>query len=219
MVDRRLPLDGIRIADFSWYGAGPIGAQKLAWFGAEVIRVESATRPDGLRNPTVARPGATGLNASGYYNNFNSNKLSLTLNMSMPQAPELALKLIANCDVVLENYQAAIFEKWGLTYDAMKAARPDIIYVRMPMVGTVGPQRTFQGFGAAVTHLTGISHLSGFEDRAPIGVGSNYPDYVVNCGHGSISVLAALLHRKRTGEGQLVEVAQVLSTASVVGPA
>ncbi len=215
----RLPLAGIRVADFSWYGAGPIGTQKLAWYGAEVIRIESETRPDGLRSPGVARPGATGLNASGYYNNFNSNKLSLTLNMARPEAHELALRLIAKCDVVVENYQPSVFEKWGLTYEAMKAAREDVIFVRMPMVGTVGPHRSFQGFGASVTTLAGISHLSGYADRPPIGVGSNYPDYVVNCGHGSIAVLAALLHRKRTGEGQLVEVAQVLSTAAVVGPA
>jgi crotonobetainyl-CoA:carnitine CoA-transferase CaiB-like acyl-CoA transferase len=214
----RLPLEGIRVADFSWYGPGRLALEAgLVRSGGHPHRVRVAT--DGLRSPGIARPGATGLNASGYFNNFNSNQLSLTLNMSRPEARGLALRLIAKCDVVLENYQPSVFEKWGLSYEEMKQVRPDIIFVRMPMVGTVGPHRAFQGFGASVTTLAGISALSGYPDRTPIGVGTNYPDYVVNPGHGSIAVLAALLHRKRTGEGQLIEVAQVPSTASVVGPA
>ncbi len=216
---RRQPLDGIRVADFSWYGAGPIGTQTLAWYGAEVIRIESEARVDGLRVTQPAPPGKTGYNVSGYYNNFNSNKLSFTLNMTKPAAREIALRLIEKSDVVVENYQAGVFEKWGLSYEAMTAVKPDVIFVRMPVAGTTGPHRGFSAFGAVMTPITGLSHLSGFPDRPPIGVGTNYPDYVINPGHQVVAVLAALRHRRRTGRGQYIEVSQIESTTTVVGPA
>lgn len=215
----KLPLEGIRVADFSWYGAGPIGTQTLAWYGAEVIRVESEAKVDGLRIVQPTPPGKTGYNVSGYYNNFNSNKLSFTLNMGKPEARDIALRFIATCDVVVENYVPSLFERWGLTYEAMKEVRPDIIFVRMPMAGTTGPHRDYSGFGAVMTPATGISHLSGYPDRPPVGVGTNYPDYVINPGHQAIAVLAALRHRRRTGEGQYIEIAQIESTIPVVGPA
>ena len=215
----RLPLEGIRVADFSWYGAGPIGTQTLAWFGAEVIRIESESHVDGLRMVQPVKPGKTGYNVSGYYNNFNSDKLSFTLNMSCPEALDIALRLIAKSDVVVENYQAGVFEKWGLTYEAMTAVRPDTIFVRMPVAGTTGPHRDFSAFGAVMTPITGLSHLSGYPGRPPIGIGTNYPDYVINPGHQAVAVLAALRHRRRTGRGQYIEVAQLESTIPVVGPA
>jgi benzylsuccinate CoA-transferase BbsF subunit len=212
-------LQGIRVADFSWFGAGPIAGGFLAQHGAEVIRVESATRPDGLRSTQPVPPGKEGFNVSGYYNNFNANKLSLTLNMNHPKARDVALKLIGQCDVVMENYTPRVFEKWGLTYDAMKALKPNIIFVRLAMQGFSGPHRDFLGFGAVLTPLTGITHLSGYSDRRPIGVGTNYPDYIINPTHVVISILAALRHRRRTGQGQLVELAQLESTASSIGVA
>jgi benzylsuccinate CoA-transferase BbsF subunit len=219
MSERKLPLTGIRVADFSWYGAGPIGTQTLAWYGAEVIRVESEARVDGLRVTQPAPVGKSGYNVSGYYNNFNSNKLSFTLNMSRPEAREIALRLIARSDIVVENYQAGVFEKWGLSYEEMCKVKPDIIFARMPVAGTTGPHRDFSAFGAVMTPITGISHLSGFPDRPPIGVGTNYPDYVINPGHQVVAVLAALRHRRRTGRGQYVEIAQIESTTAVIGPA
>jgi crotonobetainyl-CoA:carnitine CoA-transferase CaiB-like acyl-CoA transferase len=139
--------------------------------------------------------------------------------MSRPEALDIALRLIARSDVVVENYQAGVFEKWGLTYEAMTAVRPDVIFVRMPVAGTTGPHREFSAFGAVMTPITGISHLSGYPDRPPIGIGTNYPDYVINPGHQTIAVLAALRHRRRTGRGQYIEVAQLESTIPVVGPA
>jgi benzylsuccinate CoA-transferase BbsF subunit len=216
---RKLPLSGIRVADFSWYGAGPIGTQTLAWYGAEVIRIESEARVDGLRTTQPVPIGKSGYNVSGYYNNFNSNKMSFTLNMSRPEALNVALRLIAVSDVVVENYQAGVFEKWGLTYEAMTEVNSEVIFVRQPVAGTTGPHRDFSAFGAVMTPITGISHLSGFEDRPPIGIGTNYPDYVINPGHQVIAILAALRHRRRTGRGQYVESAQLESTTPVIGPA
>jgi benzylsuccinate CoA-transferase BbsF subunit len=213
------PLAGIRVADFSWFGAGPIAGGFLAQYGAEVIRVESGTHPDGLRMTQPVPPGKEGLNVSGYYNNFNANKLSITINMSNPQARDVALKLISKCDVVMENYTPRVFEKWGLTYESMKAVRPDVIFTRLAMQGFSGPHRDFLGFGAVLTPLAGITHLSGYPERQPIGVGTNYPDYIINPTHVAIAIVAALRHRRRTGEGQLIELAQLESTAASIGVA
>jgi benzylsuccinate CoA-transferase BbsF subunit len=213
-----LPLSGIRVADFSWFGAGPIAGQALATFGAEVIRVESESHMDGLRNTMPVPPGKEGPNVSGYYNNFNAGKRSFTLNMSRPRARDIALELLMTCDVMLENYTPRIMEKWGLTYRDVARVRPDIIYTNMPMQGTWGPHRDFLGFGGVLAPVTGYSYLAGWPDREPIGIGTNYPDYVLNPGHAVIAIMAALRHRDRTGEGQQIELAQLESTVAGLGP-
>jgi crotonobetainyl-CoA:carnitine CoA-transferase CaiB-like acyl-CoA transferase len=211
------PLAGVRVADFSWFGAGPIAGQVLSNFGAEVIRVESEAHPDGLRSTQPVAPGKEGFNVSGYYNNFNASKLSFTLNMGNADARAVALELLSTCDVVLENYTPRVMEKWGLTYAEVAAVRPDIIYVNVPMQGSWGPHRDFLGFGGVLAPLTGYSYLTGWPDRTPVGSGTNYPDYVINPGHTVIAIMAALRHRDRTGEGQQVEVAQLESTVSGLG--
>ena len=214
----RLPLAGIRVADFSWFGAGPIPAQLLAHYGAEVIRIESEAHMDGLRVGMPVPPGKEGPNVSGYYNNFNASKLSFTLNMGNPKARDVALELLATCDVLVENYTPRVLEKWGLTYPEVAAVRPDIIYANMPMQGSWGPHRDFLGFGGVLAPVTGFSYLAGWPDRVPTGVGTNYPDYVVNPVHAFIGILAALRYRDRTGEGQQVELSQLESTVSALGP-
>jgi len=220
MAEDRLPLKGIRVADFTWFGAGPIFTQILAHYGAQVIRVESQTRLDGLR---IAMPMPKDkpptVNMSGYFNNFNANKLSVTINMGTEKGRELALRLIAKSDIVAENYTPGTLEKWGLGYERILQVKPDIIMVREPMQGLTGPHRDFAGFGAVITPLSGLSYLSGFPHRPPVGLGTNYTDYVVNPGHAVIATLAALRHRNRTGKGQLIEVAQLESSVNVVSVA
>jgi len=213
-----MPLEGVRVADFSWFGAGPIAGQVLSNFGAEVIRVESESHLDGLRIAMPVPPGMEGPNVSGYYNNFNASKLSFTLNMSQPEARPVALELLSTCDVVIENYTPRIMEKWGLTYQEVAQVRPDIIYANMPMQGAWGPHRDFLGFGGILAPVTGYSYLAGWPDRMPIGIGTNYPDYVLNPGHAVVAILAALRHRDRTGDGQQIELAQLESTVTGLGP-
>lgn len=212
-----LPLTGIRVADFSWYGAGPIAGLAMANLGADVIRIESEARLDGLRVGQPTPPDKSGPNVSGYYNNFNAGKRSFTLNLNHPSARQVALDLLATCDVMLENYTPRVFEKWGLTYDEVKKVKPDIICANLPMQGTWGPHRDFLGFGAVLAPITGYSYLAGWPDRTPIGVGTNYPDYVVNPGHTVTAILAALYYRRRTGKGQRIELSQVESTVSALG--
>ena len=219
-----LPLEGLRVADFSWFGAGPIAAQTLASFGAEVVRVESETRIDSLR---VVQPVAlnadgspkTGYNASGYFNNFNAGKLSLLLDLNRERGQALARRLIERSDLFLTNFTPRVLAKWGLLPDQVLAANPRIVAAYAPMQGMSGPHRDFLGFGAVLTPITGISELSGFPDRPPIGVGTNYPDYVINPGHLAVAMLAALRHRERTGEGQLVEMPQIESVVNALAPA
>ncbi len=213
------PLDGIRVADFSWFGAGPIAGRTMADFGADVIRIESEARVDGLRLGQPQKPGKSGYNVCAYFNNFNADKRSFLLNMSAEGSREVALRIIERSDIFLSNLTPRVIERWGLTYEELCEVKPDIIAAYQPMQGLWGPHRDFLGFGAVLTPTTGISHLSGDPDRRPVGVGTNYPDYAVNPGHTIVAILAALRHRRRTGRGQRIELAQIESVAATMGPA
>lgn len=215
----KLPLTGIKVADFSWFGAGPICAEHLATYGATVVRIESETRVDSLRTIAPMTKGKSGYNVSGYFNNFNAGKLDITLNMSTDEGQALARKLVAWADVFLTNITPRVVERWGLTYDKLVGINPQIIAAYQPMQGYDGPHRDFLGFGAVLTPITGYSHLSGFPERQPVGLGTNYPDYVINPGHTLIAILAALRYRHRTGKGQRIECAQLESSVCPLAPA
>lgn len=220
----RLPLDGIRVADVSWFGAGPIAAQTLATFGAEVIRLESETHLDSLRvaQPMAMNPDGTfksGYNVGGYFNNFNAGKLSMQLNLNTEKGQEIVQRLIEKSDIFISNFTPRVITRWKLGYEVISKTNPRIIAAYAPMQGLDGPHRDFLGFGAVLTPITGISHLSGFAERRPIGVGTNYPDYVVNPGHTITAVLAALRYRNRTGKGQCIELSQLESVVNGLGTA
>ncbi|MEX2081547.1 MAG: CoA transferase, partial [Dehalococcoidia bacterium] len=218
------PLDGIRVADFSWFGAGPIATQTLATFGAEVIRIESETKIDSLR---VVHPFAmnedgsfkNGYNISGYFNNFNAGKLGIQLNLNTEKGQELGYRIIEKSDIFLSNFTPRVIDKWNLRYEQISAINPRIIAAYQPMQGLEGPHKDFLGFGAVLTPVTGISYMSGFPHQGPIGVGTNYPDYVINPGHTITAVLAALRYRNRTGKGQRIELPQLESVVNTLGTA
>ena len=220
-----LPLEGVRVADFSWFGAGPIAGQTLAAFGAEVVRVESEARIDSLRivEPVALNEDGSKMsntyNASGYFNNFNAGKLSFLLDLNSERGQEIAYRLIERSDIFMTNFTPRVLQKWNLLPEHVMAANPRIVAGYAPMQGMVGPHRDFLGFGAVLTPITGISELSGFPHHPPIGIGTNYPDYVVNPGHLAYALLAALRHRDRTGEGQLVEMPQIESVVNALAPA
>ncbi len=213
------PLSGIKVADFSWFGAGPICAENLATFGATVVRVESEAHIDGLRGVAPFPPGKTGYNVSGYFNNYNAGKLDLTLNLGTARGKQLAEKLIAWADIFITNFTPRIIERWGLLYDELVKLRPDIIAVYQPMQGYDGPHKDFMGFGAVLSPITGYNELCGFPNRPPMGLGTNYPDYVINPGHTLVAILAALRHRRKTGRGQRIELAQLESSVAPLAPA
>ena len=158
-------------------------------------------------------------NASGYFNNFNAGKLSFLLDLNSERGQEIAYRLIERSDIFMTNFTPRVLEKWNLLYEHVSAANPRIVAGYAPMQGMVGPHRDFLGFGAVLTPITGISELSGFPHHPPIGIGTNYPDYVVNPGHLAFALLAALRHRDITGEGQLVEMPQIESVVNALAPA
>ena len=200
-------LKGLRILDFTWVLAGPYATRILADFGAEVIKVQARK---------IAR-GAE-LNTSGYFNTWNRNKLSITLDLSRPEGRELALKLVRVSDVVMENFTPRVMPNWGLNYENLKRVKPDLIMVSMSGMGQTGPWRDFSVFGPTIQALSGITYLTSFAPDSPIGLGYSYADHVAGL-FAALAVLAALEYRDRTGEGQYVDISEYEAMCALMGPA
>ena len=211
-------LSRVRVIDFSWIGAGSYATKILADLGADVIKVESSARLDSLRMAAPYRNGIAGVNRSGYFADRNTSKRSITINMKHPRALGLITKLIAQSDIVANNFTPGVMEKFGLGYAAVRAIKPDIIYLAMSMQGAEGPERSYLGYGANIVALTGLQHLTGLPGREPAGTGTNYPDHVPNPCHATFALLAALRHRRRTGQGQYIDLAQIEPTIALLGP-
>lgn len=219
MTDR-LPLQGVRVADFGWRAVAPIAARMLAWGGAEVIRIESTTRHDGARLTPPLSPHVEGsYNVSAWFNNYNSNKLSIPLNLRDPRGRELALRLVAVSDIVVENFAGGVMERLGLGYNALRAVRPDVIMASHSLTGLDGPWKHVRGHGPMAAALAGMHFLSGYPDRDPIAPGQAYTDYVVNPHHSAYALLAALHYRRRTGKGQYIDLSQYESIVNTTGTA
>lgn len=209
------PLAGYRVADFSWVWAGPMCTMQLAHMGAEVIRMESMRRPCLLRALPPWPGGQPGLNRSGYFNQYNQGKRSILLDLSKPEAVEIAKKLVAVSDVAAENFAAGVMERRGLGYEALKGVKPDIIMISMSGYGQTGPEAGYVSYGPAQVPLSGLSSLTGYRGWPPMHVGMSYGD--PNAGmHAAFAVLAALFHRERTGEGQYIDMSQWESSVAVV---
>src|SRR5205823_740405 len=142
-------LQGIRVLDFSWFGAAPIGTKILADHGAEVIRVESMARPDMLRlaGSSHFRDYTPNINGSGFFNDFNSSKYGITLNLNHPEGVTIAKRLVALSDVVIDSFTRRAMRKWGLYYDDLVQIKPDIIVVSAAQQGHTGPHADYLGFG------------------------------------------------------------------------
>lgn len=218
-LSNALPLAGIRVTDFTWIGAGSYTTKILADAGADVVKIESTGRIDSLRLAAPYKDGVKGVNRSGYFADRNSGKRSLTLNMKHPRALELVTRLIRQSDVIANNFTPGVMERFGLGYEAVRAIKPDIVYLAMSMQGGTGPEKDYLGYGATMAAVTGIQHLSGLPGRGPAGTGTNYPDHLPNPCHATFAVLAALRHRRRTGQGQYIDMAQTEPTVALLGPA
>ena len=214
----RLPLEGVRVADFTWIGAGSFTTKLLADHGADVIKIESHGRMDSLRSSRPYQDGIPGINRSGYFADRNSSKRSVTLNLKTAEGQELARRLIATSDVVANNFTPGTMEKFGLGYEAVREIKQDIVYIAMSMQGASGPEHKYLGYGLTMGALTGLQFLSGLPDREPAGIGTNFSDHIPNPCHAAFAVLAALYHRRRTGEGQYIDLAQTESTIALLGP-
>ena len=224
---RNGPLAGIRILDFGWVAVGPLATRLLADMGAEVIKVEDRRHLDLTRRLPVykgqpprpfsdedANPNP---DKSGLFNNYNRNKLGITIDMSSGKGRALAESLVKKCDVVSENYAPGVMEKWGLTYERLKSLREDIIYVRMSGFGHEGPYWTYRSYGPIAQAVSGLTHASGLPGREPSGIGFAYMDNMTGY-FGSSAILMAILRRKQTGRGAMVSLAAMEVGLQLLGP-
>jgi crotonobetainyl-CoA:carnitine CoA-transferase CaiB-like acyl-CoA transferase len=215
----KLPLEGIRIADLTAVWAGPYATRLLGDLGAEVIKVESPRNPDLLRALGFAAPDTERpWNRAAYFNHNNRNKLGCTIDLAKPRGKAVFLDLVKRCDVVIENYRAEVMGNLGLDFDTLRSAREDIILVSMPGHGKNGPERDFVAYGTNVEQLAGLVSLSGYIDGPPQKSGISYGDPVAGIAAAG-AVLLALLHRRRTGRGQYVELAQRETLTNLLGEA
>lgn len=209
-------LEGIVVCDFSWVGAGPIATSVLAQCGADVIRIESVKRPDTLRRGEPFKDGiGTGLDRSGYFAARNANKRDIALDMNHPSAREVAVRLIAKSDIVINNFRVGQMEKWKLGWDEVQKINPRAIYVTMSMQGTDGPHSRYMGYGVNLNALCGLTARAGFPGAPPFGTGTNYTDHVMVPTHTLFGIMAALLEREVTGRGQTVSLSQLESAISM----
>jgi benzylsuccinate CoA-transferase BbsF subunit len=212
MIEHKMPLEGIRVADFAWVQAGPWVGRFFANYGAEVIRVESSKRLDWSRNVPGGPELVNGkIQRGAYFVNFNCDKLGITLNLSHPRGVEIARKIIGISDVVTNNFTAGFMDRIGLGYQDLVKVKPDIIMLEMPVFGNTGPRRKFAGYGTGIQSAIGLNSISGMPGRRP-GLNIALPDMGPNPTHATVAVLAALHYRKQTGKGQYIELAQFESS-------
>ena len=213
---RDRPLEGVRIVDFGWILSVPYAGGWLGSLGAEVIRVESNTRLElGRSGIGGGADGIAGANRSAVWNCLNHSKRGVTLNIRDPKAQELVKEIVAVSDVVMENFSTGVLDRLGLGYEELRKVRPDLIVLSGSSMGTFGPDREATGFGPNVCSYAGQPSLTGYEGGRPQNLGGNWPDYLV----GTMmvqSVLSALWHRRKTGEGQRIEAAMAEVVSSML---
>lgn len=195
-------LDGIRVVDFTRVIAGPLCTQILGDFGAEVLKIEHPQGGDDTRG--YRPPDVDG--ESPFFFAYNRNKKSLALDLSKPEAREVARQLIATADVVVENFSTGVMQRFGLDYEAVKAGNPRLIYCSVSGYGRDGPVATRLGYDPVVQAESGLMSVNGFPDREPVRSAVPLVDVTTGMTAGH-AVLAALFARERSGEGQFIQVA------------
>ncbi|HEY4069734.1 MAG TPA: CoA transferase [Burkholderiaceae bacterium] len=224
------PLQGIRILDFSWFLASAGGTRIVAALGAECLKVEWKDNPDtrlaamapvggraAREAATAPLPGVTDTDMGGQFNNKNSGKRGLSLNIRHPEGLAIAKRLVAMCDVVAEGFSPGVLERLGLGYEVMKAINPRIIYVQQSGMGAQGSYGRFRAVGPIAASFAGASEMSGLPEPAmPAGWGYSYLDWMGAYGF-ALAILSAIFHRDRTGEGQMIDSSQCESGIFLTG--
>ncbi len=214
-------LAGVRICDFCGQLAGAGATKWLAAFGAEVIRIEDPVRQgrwDILRGVGPYVDERRGIDLGGGFNNHNVEKEGITLNLRTDRGKDLLTQLIRQSDCVTENFAAGVLERLGFGYEQLKAIRPDIIYVSNCGFGHSGPYAAFKTWGPIVQAVSGLTFASGLPDQPPAGWGYSYMDHTGGY-YMAMAILMALIHRKRTGEGQWIDLACTEAALTLHGPA
>ncbi len=212
-------LEGVKVVEFTAGMAGPWVGRLMAYCGAEVIRVESRRRPGVVRLYVPPRTPEQGVQPqlSPWFTDWDAGKLFVALDLARPEAVELAKKLVARCDIVIENQSTGVMEKLGLGWDELKLAKPDLIMFSSSGYGDSGPSRRYVSWGPNIEATAGLAALSGFPERECTMTQYAYPDSL-SALHGLFAVMCALDHRQRTGEGQRISLSQLETTVGVIGP-
>lgn len=202
-----LPLGGLKVADFSWVVAGPVVGRALADFGATVVRVESGTRIETARMMQPFYGGHAGRENSALYGTCNAGKYGLTLNLKTEEGLGVARDLAAWADVVAESYAPGQMARWGLDYESIRSVNPSVIMLSTSLMGQTGPSARLAGYGNIGASVSGYQDLVGWPDQLPIGPFGPYTDYI-GPRFALVAMLAALDHRRRTGQGCHIDLAQ-----------
>lgn len=203
-----LPLAGVKVADFSWVGAGPRATKDLADLGATVIKIESRKRLDLGRLSAPFAGGKRDPDASTFFAITNTGKLGVTINLGDPRGVDVARKLVGWADIVVENFSFGYMDRIGLSFAELQAIKPDIIQVSVSVAGRAGPLGRMRGYGNSAAALSGMAALSGWPDRDPHMPPFAYGDVVAPM-FATVAMLSALEHRRQTGEGQHIDISQV----------
>jgi benzylsuccinate CoA-transferase BbsF subunit len=211
----QLPLEGYRVADFSWVIAGPYCTQWLAVMGAEVIRIESGQHTDINRRIGPFADDINGVNRSGLWNGLNLSKKSCTLNLTDPRAVEIAKEIVKISDVVVENFGYGMMERFGLAYPLLRELKPDLVLVSSSGLGKTGPYKAFTAYNEQFVGYGGLASLTGYPDGSPQMIGGVWADHLTGT-YLAIAVLAALHHRSQTGEGQYIDMSMTEAVMSQI---
>ncbi|MDE2597927.1 MAG: CoA transferase [Sphingomonadales bacterium] len=207
------PLAGIRLADFTVHNAGPFATHLLSQLGAEVVKVESAMRPDAFRKPHPVY----GREGPATFDQVASTKLSVRINLKKPEGVALAKRLVAVSDVAAESFRPGVIGRLGLGYDALKAVKRDIVMLSVSSCGQDGPDSHFAGYAPLFGAWGALSDLTGFADGPPVEM-RHVMDHTVGM-HSAVAVMAALQRRRATGEGSYVDVAAREVASALAGEA
>jgi benzylsuccinate CoA-transferase BbsF subunit len=199
---------GTTILEMGAGAAGPVATRYFADCGATVIRIESKARPDFLRTLRLTPNTPGGLDGAEHFAVLNVNKLSVALNLSMPEGVAVAKRLALQVDAVAENFAPGAMKKWGLDYATLVRERPDLVMISTCLNGATGPHRFYPGFGGQGSALSGFNHLTGWPDREPLGPYGTITDSL-SPRYSALLLSSALLHRTRTGQGQHIDLSQV----------
>jgi crotonobetainyl-CoA:carnitine CoA-transferase CaiB-like acyl-CoA transferase len=218
-MSRPRALENIRVVDFSWVRAGPWATRWLGALGAEIIKIEWPENERGrLPSTTTPQNLEINLNTSGNFNDTNVNKKSLSLNVRSAKGLENVNRLIAISDIVIENFSSRVLQKWGLGYEELRKIKPDIVYVSMSGYGHTGRHHHYTTFGPVAQAVAGLTYISGLPDKPPAGWGWSYMDDTGGM-YGAMCALTGLYHRNMTGQGQHIDLSQMVSSVPLNGPA
>ncbi len=211
-------LEGLRVLEFTAGMAGPWIGRLMAYYGAEVIRVESRKRPDVVRLYVPPRNPEAGVQEadSPWFSDWNAGKSFVSLDLTKPGAVEICKRLVSISDVVIENYSSGVIDKLGLGYERLRQSRSDLIMLSTSGYGDSGPCRSYVSWGPNIEALSGLAALSGFPGRECTMTQFAYPDSI-SALHGLFAVMCALDYRQRSGCGQYINMSQLETTASMVG--